>query len=872
MPCAFLLLWYPIVLSASCVSPSLRGDPGFTAPTAENAPVYKAAYESFQKTAFSEASFVSCGEKSKGYELKEREDDESQIAKTQFGVNLQCKYCLAQGCGYCFVAKKLVGESSGDMLFPGNLSRTNISISNRSQCFYDPGGYLCSSRLQSDVCTEHIPRYIDSMEDCFESQQRNDFAYLGSLCASQMAPQLLIPLQDTEIFADILDLRVEQIDLHSHSFDASVAFALSWTDRRLADSFLNACGENWIQVEREVCGSCDETILAKAQTSATSSEVCACRDGGLVWNAVSALEGNVFSNAIWMERCTTLTSDYRLTNQSITRTFVCNGKFSMKFVPSDLNITSAGKLDMVLSLSLSTRSTYGLRLAVDSSRVSLQTVSPAGFQPKGSLTWMNASNQTKWDSPILQLRFESFRVWLPVFASFFPVVVAWLTFLLPATQLDSRTRKDQQLSPVVLHRILATVLAIPCILQATWREEAASIPTDAITVNLTMTLLLLLHAQVVARLLLKRMAGEFPTRRQQDYNKRVLVIVSLVDRSVAIAFPVLYLGILQRSMVVYFDQSRQAIAVSNAFLSLSVLWYVSINFFLLRRYFQQKQEDLKLLFELFDTDNGGTLSVNELDVALSNYGYEAFEKAEIMQMLLGGEWHKRSEAEVPLTTFLNVMGSPWISLSMWLMSGKGSRKRAEESLKLLNERKQEDAIAAGAAGEEEEEEEGGEEKLAILPPVLHNFGRESLEKLEKHLVSKRAAANVVKELIETATLRTNDALRTLHVVEQLNVVPSRSKVLSLQSLPAGQELVRGTAALPIDRGWTLNKTKSLVRTIQPASKQDMEAVRGRIVDSLMHLGKEAEKGTRSGGTRRKTGDRDDSSSSVSSYDSQEEAS
>ncbi|EKX44341.1 hypothetical protein GUITHDRAFT_139884 [Guillardia theta CCMP2712] len=866
------LLCFHRALSAPCSSPALRGDPGFTSPTTQNAPVYRAAYESFEKVPFSEAKFLACGETSKGYQLKEEEGDDTQarmeqeedvlVALANFGTNLQCKYCLMQGCGYCFVSKKLVGESSWDLLFPGNLSHTNVSISNRSQCFYDPGGYLCSSRLETDSCSEHVPRYIDNVDDCYGGQQRNDIAYLGSLCAPKIAPQMLIPLRDSVISVVISDLR---IDLTAHTFDSSVTFSLSWSDRRLADSFLNPCGSDWMQVEREVCGACDEVIFATALGSRSSAGACKCRGGGLVWNAVSAMDGRVFSNAVRMDRCATLQSDYQAANQSITRTFVCQGKFSMKLIPTDLNVSSAGKLDVVMSLSLSSRSTYGLRLSVDSSRVSSPSLPLAGFQLRRSIPALNQSSMTRWDSPILLLGFDDFQLWFPIFASFFPVLLSWCTFLLPPTQIDPRTRKDQQLSPILVDRILACFLALPCILQAAWRKEGESVPTDPIIVNMTMTLLLLLHAFVVTCLLLKRMAEGFPSRRQQDYNKRILLIVDLVDLSVRAAFPVLHLGILQRSLIVYFDQSHQVIAGSNAFLALSVLWYVSVNVLLLRSYFKQKQEDLRLLFELFDTDHGGTLSVSELDVALSNYGYEPFEKAEVMQMLLGGEWHKRLEAEVPLPTFLNVMGSPWVSLSMWLMSGKGARRRAEESLNQLNESKQEE--------EEEEQEQSSVkegERVIVLPPVLHNFGREELERLESHLISKRAAGKIVKEVIESSTQRTTEALRTLHVVEQLNFLPTRSPA---STFAAGKQLVRGNAALSIDRGWAPKNTVNLVRTIEPARKEDLEAVKGRIVDSLLDMGKEAERwrGGRSKGARETTSAGDDSSS-VSSYGSEEETS
>ena len=52
-----------------------------------------------------------------------------------------------------------------------------------------------------------------------------------------------------------------------------------------------------------------------------------------------------------------------------------------------------------------------------------------------------------------------------------------------------------------------------------------------------------------------------------------------------------------------------------------------------RAYLAEKKADLRRQFELFDTDGSGGLSVDELLVALSNYGYHDFEQARLECML-----------------------------------------------------------------------------------------------------------------------------------------------------------------------------------------------------------------------------------------------
>jgi hypothetical protein len=64
-----------------------------------------------------------------------------------------------------------------------------------------------------------------------------------------------------------------------------------------------------------------------------------------------------------------------------------------------------------------------------------------------------------------------------------------------------------------------------------------------------------------------------------------------------------------------------------------------------RKYFDSKRADLRRQFELFDTDASGDLSIEELLIALENYGYEDYEQAMIMVTLLGDSWHALMQQE-----------------------------------------------------------------------------------------------------------------------------------------------------------------------------------------------------------------------------------
>ena len=52
-----------------------------------------------------------------------------------------------------------------------------------------------------------------------------------------------------------------------------------------------------------------------------------------------------------------------------------------------------------------------------------------------------------------------------------------------------------------------------------------------------------------------------------------------------------------------------------------------------RKYVESKKADLRRQFELFDTDASGDLSIEELLIALDNYGYQDFEQATIFGVL-----------------------------------------------------------------------------------------------------------------------------------------------------------------------------------------------------------------------------------------------
>ena len=142
-------------------SHSDTGDPNFTRPTAENAIEYKKMSETFQKLSFDEATFLRCGcvyelcrwcrvaqhlqgltersslmrrRESAAFPLAETADDATQRAMARNEVNAQCLHCLNRGCGYCFVANNLRGDSQQENTYPGEVERENAGMIMFAMC------------------------------------------------------------------------------------------------------------------------------------------------------------------------------------------------------------------------------------------------------------------------------------------------------------------------------------------------------------------------------------------------------------------------------------------------------------------------------------------------------------------------------------------------------------------------------------------------------------------------------------------------------------------------------------------------------------------------------------------------------------------
>jgi len=185
---------------------------------------------------------------------------------------------------------------------------------------------------------------------------------------------------------------------------------------------------------------------------------------------------------------------------------------------------------------------------------------------------------------------------------------------------------------------------------------------------------------------------EASTRREQDFNRRIFYMVGLIDHLFTTAIPLCFLAIIQYLVVLASAQPLPenaanapasngsspprfglALAVSLAVLVLGIVSSCLLLVQSLRRYFRCKMADLERQFKLFDTDSSGDLSIDELLVALSNYGYADYEQAIIMLHLLGPNWlpggassdgAEGAQVEVSQIHFVQVMGSPWLALKL----------------------------------------------------------------------------------------------------------------------------------------------------------------------------------------------------------------
>lgn len=412
------------------------------------------------------------------------------------------------------------------------------------------------------------------------------------------------------------------------------------------------------------------------------------------------------------------------------------------------------------------------------------------------------------------------------------------------------------------------------------------------------------------------------SRREQDFNRRVFLLVGLIDGLMTSAVPLAYLAILQYLIVLAcFGQASHAFAprpaveesaaaaarlVSLAVLTLALAFSCLLLARATSRYFSSKMADLRRQFKLFDTDGSGGLSVDELLVALSNYGYHDYEQAIIMLHLLGPNWVPQrvpssqagsggpeeraveasvSEREVSEQRFVEVMGSPLLAFKMAMQHGSAAQaKGALHMLHAARELRAEataSAMQARSAGGNGGEEPGG---LRVLPPVLLSLPQSQLEALEMHLRLKRAARQVAGDVLQEAGDRLLQASAQMEVLQELSgghagatgrhaqtsaSLSARTKGPWLPTLKVPGEgvgdgkgwrgvseagspirhkavLQGGTAAEAVSRFSVLPSHASPHRRPVPL-KEDVDS---SVVDALLQEGREAATGGREGSGRR----------------------
>jgi hypothetical protein len=130
-----------------------------------------------------------------------------------------------------------------------------------------------------------------------------------------------------------------------------------------------------------------------------------------------------------------------------------------------------------------------------------------------------------------------------------------LGFLLSPTHFQTRTRRTL-LSPTIGFRFLVAAAAVPLALGhlrhahtllAAGREGGRGVPATLAdyvgTLTLGFVLMNLVVASVCAGLLYHLVTPDAATRRLQDFNRRIIVLVSIIDRLALTAGPLSYLGV-----------------------------------------------------------------------------------------------------------------------------------------------------------------------------------------------------------------------------------------------------------------------------------------------------------------------------------------
>ena len=272
-----------------------------------------------------------------------------------------------------------------------------------------------------------------------------------------------------------------------------------------------------------------------------------------------------------------------------------------------------------------------------------------------------------------------------------PLALAVASFMLCPTHYQERTRRTL-LSPSVGYRFVIAAAALLSIIQHL-RNSKRLLSADApapVTVCDEVGVLTMVFAisalgcsALQAQMLQDWIYPDAPKRREQDYNRRVMLLVSIMDDTMLTAFPLCYIAMLQfivhssslhlhhTSPLTFYSSteaggySEAASAAASAQKAKDVAAEEAVVFglsafalvmlllgavlqvaFGARKYFDSKRADLRRQFELFDTDASGDLSIEELLVALENYGYEDYEQAMIMVTLLGDSWHAPMQQEI----------------------------------------------------------------------------------------------------------------------------------------------------------------------------------------------------------------------------------
>jgi len=215
-----------------------------------------------------------------------------------------------------------------------------------------------------------------------------------------------------------------------------------------------------------------------------------------------------------------------------------------------------------------------------------------------------------------------------------------------------------------------------------------------------------------------------------------------------------------------------------------------------------------------------------------------------------------------------VMGSPWLALKMALQSTATSAG-AKDALALLHAARELRAEAARQAAPKRPGSAPPEE-IRVLPPVLLDLPANQLLDLEMHLRVKRAARQVVGQVVDEASLRVVQASAHLEVLRELSGLQVGADALAHQRAastlrhtgvyPMPDQDVKGSSLPPlktrpagrleanasaIRRRARLDSTgarEGLSKTAAPALRHEVES---SVVDALLEEGRQVAAGSRS---------------------------